>query len=75
MDRLKQAVILAAGIGRIVFSVSYEAFSEFIASGYKYISCEEIAARLGRDTDVIGPILEEEGLRVFQYWEGREPVN
>jgi tRNA(Arg) A34 adenosine deaminase TadA len=64
------ATILAANIGRIVYSVSYETFAQLIPGGYKYISCGEIAERLGKDTQVIGPILEKEGLKVFQYWEG-----
>jgi tRNA(Arg) A34 adenosine deaminase TadA len=64
------ATILAAGISKIVYSVSYEAFAKLIPGGYQYIPCEEFAERLGTDTRVIGPILEEEGLGVFRYWEG-----
>lgn len=67
------ANILWADIARIVYSVSYETFSRSVAPGYRYISCAEIAQRLGKQTEVIGPILEEEGLQVFQYWEGRQP--
>jgi tRNA(Arg) A34 adenosine deaminase TadA len=67
------ANILWSEIGRIVYSVSYEAFVETFAQGYKYIPCTEIAQRLGKQTEIIGPILEEEGLQVFQYWEGRQP--
>jgi tRNA(Arg) A34 adenosine deaminase TadA len=67
------ANILWAGIGRIVYSVSYETFAQSIATGYTYIPCDEIAERLGKGTQVIGPVLEEEGLQVFQYWEGRQP--
>lgn len=65
------ANILFANIGRIVFSVSYGAFARLVARGYRYIPCSEIAARIGSHTEVIGPILEEEGLQVFQYWEDR----
>lgn len=64
------AAILEADIGRIVYSVSYEAFGRLLPGDHKYISCDEIARRLGRETQVIGPILEDEGLQVFQYWEG-----
>jgi tRNA(Arg) A34 adenosine deaminase TadA len=63
------ATILTAGISKIVYSVSYEAFANLIPGGYKYISCDEFVERLGTQTTVVGPILEEEGLKVFQYWE------
>ena len=32
---------------------------------------EEIVSRLDlKDVEVLGPFLEEEGLRAFEYWEG-----
>ena len=65
------AVILAAMIGKIVYSVSYEGFARLIPGGYRYIPCKEIVERLGSATKVHGPILEEEGLTVFQYWEAK----
>jgi tRNA(Arg) A34 adenosine deaminase TadA len=64
------ATILAAGISKIVYSVSYDAFARLIPGGYKYISCEEFVERIGSQTTVIGPILEKDGLQVFRYWEG-----
>jgi tRNA(Arg) A34 adenosine deaminase TadA len=62
------AVIFQAGITRIVYSVSYEAFSKYVASGYQTIHCDEIFDRLGVEAEIVGPILEEEGLEVFKYW-------
>ena len=64
------ATILLANIPKIVYSVSYETFGKIILGVYRYISCEEIYARLGRNIEVVGPILEDEGLQVFQYWGG-----
>ncbi len=64
------ATILAANIGTIVYSVSYAGFGRLIPGERRYIACEEIVERLGSKTQVIGPVLEEEGLKVFQYWEG-----
>jgi tRNA(Arg) A34 adenosine deaminase TadA len=61
------ATILAAGISKIVYSVSYKAFAKLIPGEYKYISCEEFVERVGSQTTVIGPILEEEGLKVFRF--------
>jgi tRNA(Arg) A34 adenosine deaminase TadA len=60
------AAIWEAGITKIAYSVSYEAF--FRLSGYQSIPCEEVFDRLGTPVEIIGPILEEEGLAVFQYW-------
>jgi len=64
------AVILTARIPRIVFSVSDETFAKLVPGEHKYIPCTEIAARLGGTTKVHGPVLEDEGLKVFQYWGG-----
>jgi tRNA(Arg) A34 adenosine deaminase TadA len=63
------AAIWSAGISRIVYSVSYATFAKQIAVAYKYIPCEEVYERLGTKAEIIGPILEEEGLKVFQYWQ------
>jgi hypothetical protein len=34
------------------------------------LSCDEIVGRLERDVEVVGPILEEEGMKAFEYWGG-----
>ena len=62
------AVIWEAGIRRIVFSVSYEAFARL--TGYQSVPCDEVFERLGANAEVIGPILEKEGLAVFEFWPG-----
>jgi tRNA(Arg) A34 adenosine deaminase TadA len=62
--------IIATGIKRIVYSVSYESFAKLIPGEYGELSCDEIVRRLERDVEVIGPILEEEGMKAFEYWGG-----
>jgi tRNA(Arg) A34 adenosine deaminase TadA len=62
--------ILAAGIKRIVYSVSYESFAKLIPGEYNELSCDEIIRRLERDVEVVGPILEDEGMRAFEHWGG-----
>jgi tRNA(Arg) A34 adenosine deaminase TadA len=66
------AAILLAEIPTIVYSVSYDTFGKLVPGEYRYIACEEIVRRLGRTVEVVGPILEREGLRVFQYWGGEQ---
>lgn len=58
-----------AGITRLVYSVSYKAFAGLIAEGYQYIPCDEIYRQLSTPLELVGPILEEEGLLVYQYWQ------
>ena len=62
------AVIWDAGINKLVYSVSYEAFVKQIAEGYRYIPCDEVYRQLGEVLNLQGPILENEGLQVFRYW-------
>jgi len=57
-----------AGISKIVYSVSYESFVKLVAPEYKYISCKEIFQRLETAAEIVGPILEKEGLGGFQFW-------
>ncbi len=62
------ATIWSAGITQIVYSVSYETFAKRGSGKYKYIPCQDIYERLGTAAEIIGPILEEEGLAVFKFW-------
>jgi len=61
------AAIWKAGIRKIVYSVSLESLARVIRPGYKYIPCEEVFERLGTEVEVVGPILEAEGLEVWQF--------
>jgi tRNA(Arg) A34 adenosine deaminase TadA len=62
------AAIWSAGINRIVYCVSYETFATFASDRYRYIPFSEVFERLGTAVEAIGPVLEEEGLQVYQYW-------
>ena len=62
------ASIWSAGISRIVYSVSYEAFAKLVSPTYRYIPCGEVFERLSTAADIIGPVLEKEGLEVFKFW-------
>ena len=62
--------IIAAGIKRIVYGVSCASFAKLIPGEYNELSCDEVVRRLERDVEVIGPILEDEGMKAFEYWGG-----
>jgi tRNA(Arg) A34 adenosine deaminase TadA len=60
--------IYAAGIPTIVFGCSAEALYELVGSDLS-IPSREILALGQRETAVIGPLLEEEGLKIHRkYW-------
>jgi tRNA(Arg) A34 adenosine deaminase TadA len=62
--------ILAANVPRIVYSVSHAAFGRLFPGELKNMPCEEIIERTERQVETVGPILEDEGLRVFEHWAG-----
>jgi hypothetical protein len=54
-----------------VICVEYEAFASLIPEEFDMLSIQEIVKRLELDDVVIeGPVLEEEGMRAFEYWGG-----
>lgn len=64
--------IIAAGIGRIVYSVSLQEFARLIPEDYTALPCEEIVRRLEvPHIEIVGPVLEEEGMKAFEYWGGK----
>jgi tRNA(Arg) A34 adenosine deaminase TadA len=64
--------IFWAGIPTVVFGCSAVALSQLTGGGSLAIPCPEIFERGNRETAVIGPILEEEGLQIHkQYWLGK----
>lgn len=63
--------ILAIGVRRIAISVSYEAFARLIPDEFTMLSIQDIVERLGlEDVEILEPILEEEGMRAFEFWGG-----
>ncbi len=60
--------IYATGISTIVFGCSAKALYDLVGSDYS-IPCRDILALGRRETAVIGPILQEEGLQNHRdYW-------
>lgn len=55
------------GVNKVVYGVSYETFAK--ETGYKNmgIACDKLYQETGKKLDWIGPILEEDGLKVFRY--------
>lgn len=62
--------IASLGIQTVVFGVSYKEFSKLTPFDYAPLDREELLKRLGIKICLIGPILEDEGMRVFEYWGG-----
>ena len=62
------AAMWSAGIRRIVYSVTYEAFARKVPGRDRYIKCGEVYRQLGTEAEVTEGVLEEEGLRVYEHW-------
>ena len=63
--------VLAIGIRRFVIGVEYEAFARLIPEAFTMLSIQEIVHRLElTDVEILGPVLEDEGMRVFEHWGG-----
>lgn len=62
--------ILSLGIQTVVFGVSYKEFSKLTPSDYVPIDREGLLKQLGIKIQLIDPVLEEDGMRVFEYWGG-----
>jgi hypothetical protein len=51
--------------------VSYQRFALLIPKKFETTTINEIVNRLGlKDVEILGPILEEEGMRAFEHWGG-----
>jgi len=62
------ASIWYRNIKRVVYGVSYEIFAKLTGYEDKSIPCDKLYQETGKPLEWIGPVLEEEGLRVFYYW-------
>lgn len=64
--------IFWSGIGRVVYGVSERGLYRLVgeeAEEVLQIPCREVLAHGGRMVEVVGPLLEEEGLRVHEgFW-------
>ena len=64
------AAIASLGIENIVYGVSYRAFSKLIPDDYVFVDYEGLYAKTGLKIKLTGPVSEDEGMRVFEYWGG-----
>ncbi len=63
-----------AGIHTIVYACPEEKLAEFKGSDFRFPS-REVFARGKRETQVIGPILEEEAVRVYhKFWKKQKSI-
>ena len=64
------AAIVSLGIGTIVYGVSYRKFSSLTPGDYEPIDYETLLGKMKIPVKMIGPVAEDEGMRVFEYWGG-----
>lgn len=62
--------IISLGIKTVVFGVSYKEFSKLTPSIYVAVDREGLLKQLGIKIQLIGPVLEDDGMHVFEYWGG-----
>ena len=62
--------IASLGIQTVVYGVSYKEFSKLTPSRYIPVDREGLLKQLGINIQLLGPILEDEGMHVFEYWGG-----
>lgn len=68
--------IASLGVRRVVYGVSYKAFSQLTPDDYAPADYEGLLKRMNVDLSLQGPILEDAGMRVFEYWGGEyRPLN
>ena len=64
------AAIASLGVHRVVCGVSYRAFCRLLPFDYVPVDREGLLGKLGIDMTLTESILEEEGMRVFEWWGG-----
>lgn len=62
--------IASLGIKNIIFGVSYQKFSLLTPNDYKPINYEKVLSKIDINIKMTGPILQDEGMRVFEWWGG-----
>ena len=62
--------IASLGVERIVFGVGYEAFSQLTPGEAFPVDREGLLRKLGIRMKLTGPVLEDEGMHVFEWWGG-----
>lgn len=64
------AAIASLGVRTVVYGVSYKEFSRLTPFDDQSLDREGLLAQLHLPMKLIGPILEDEGMNVFEYWGG-----
>ena len=64
------AAIASLGVRKVVFGVSYKEFSKLTPFDDQPFDREGLLAQLHLPVTLEGPILEDEGMHVFEYWGG-----
>ena len=64
------AAIASLGVREVVYGVSYREFSRLTPFDDQPIDREGLLAQLNLPMKLTGPILEDEGMHVFEYWGG-----
>lgn len=68
--------IASLGIKTIVYGVSYKSFQKLLPFEKTTPNYEEILEKMDVSIKIIGPVLEDEGMHVFEYWNGNyQPLN
>lgn len=62
--------IASLGIKNIVYGVSYKSFQKLTPSEPEIPDYEGILSQMNIDLRLTGPVLEDEGMHVFEYWGG-----
>ncbi|MDP4176786.1 MAG: deaminase [Bacillota bacterium] len=62
--------IASLGIKNIVCGVSYKSFNLLLPFEPKLIEYETIMKEMGVSINLVGPVLEDEGMKTFEYWGG-----
>ena len=64
------AAIASLGVRRVVYGVSYKAFSQLTPFDDQPLDREGLLNQLHLPLTLEGPVLEDEGMHVFEYWGG-----
>ena len=62
--------IASLGIRTVVFGVSYKRFQNLLPFEEEVLDYERILGSMRVPMKMIGPVLEDEGMHVFEYWGG-----
>ena len=62
--------IASLGVKQIVYGVSYKAFQQLLPFEEEKPDYENLLGQMQVEMHMTGPVLEDEGMHVFEYWGG-----